>query len=97
MALIDESTGEEMTNEQVHELIRQTIERVGKFILSHEIQPAIGQIQEFAGLPMRVVRHVSRDEAIEDGARTGDIWGLYPTPENLPPEGLYFFEVEVAD
>lgn len=97
MALIDENTNKEMTDEQAQELIRQTIERVGKFILSHEIKPKIGQIQEFAGLPMRVVRYVSRDEAIEDDKKTRDLWGKYPTPGNLPPEGLYFFEVEVAD
>lgn len=78
------------TDEEVQEMIRQTIERCGRFVLCAEVAPQIGEVQMFAGLPFRVVRFVSY-QACTDNAP--DIWGADPchNPDH------FHFEVEVAD
>jgi hypothetical protein len=84
------NNGDTMTVEQAHEAIRKTIELKGRFILSAEYEVHIGEIQTWAGLPMRVVRFATYQEAVENCVE--DLWGdLHIDPE------CFFFEVEVAD
>ena len=93
MAIISDD-GEVRTNERAQEMIRESMARNGGwFFMMAYVEPAIGEVQEFAGLPFRVVRYISRTEAEAAEAKTRDIWGS--TAENL--EGMFYFEVEVAD
>ena len=84
--------GEVKTREEAQEMIRQTIERTGRFLLSSPIEPVPGEIRDFAGLPFRFVRFVTREEADADAASVADIWGSTKANDNE-----YHFEVEVAD
>ena len=84
--------GETMSDEDAQERIRRTIERTGKFILSCAENPKIGEVRFYAGLPFRVVRLVSFEEACRN--RCADIWGA---EVGIPDPDDFSFEVEVAD
>jgi hypothetical protein len=61
-----------------------------QIILAADYQPAIGEIQEYAGLPLKVVRYASRAEYEECRP--------FPFPVlNEPDDGSFYFQVEVAD
>jgi hypothetical protein len=89
IALINDQ-GKTMTFEQAHEAIRETIRRHGRFILSNPDPQQIGEVRDYAGLPMRVVRLVPTEEAFVE--RCPDIWG-----EVWNGDDEFYFEVEVAD
>lgn len=92
MPLINEATGEMMSDEQAQELIRKTVHLAGRLILECPMDVPIGFVMEWAGLPFRAVRKVSFAEALADDKLTGDLWG-----EREIDEGGFYFEVEVAD
>jgi len=92
MALVNLETDEVISNEQAQEWIRLTLERCGRLIMSAPVEPLIGEVQEFAGLPWRVVCHVSIEEAKLYDTLTADIWGS----EDFDGQDFYF-EVQVAD
>lgn len=79
-----------MTDELAQQRIAETIRRHGRFILSSFIQPEIGDVQLWAGLPMRCVRYVTKEEAIQN--KDDDLWG-----KGMDESRQYHFEVEVAD
>jgi hypothetical protein len=82
----------QINDEIAQEMIRRTIERTGKFLLSASVKPTLGEVQNFGGLPMRVIRHVSFGEALAHAKATSDIWlGDYVDSED------FNFEVVVAD
>jgi hypothetical protein len=89
-------TGETMTEEKYQELLREQSRVLGKIILCSWVQPEIGEVQRFAGLPMRCVRHVPNEEAIE--YHRAEIEAF---PECGPIcsdcEDKFHFEVVVAD
>ena len=85
------SDGRKLTQSQAQEKIKLTIERMGYFFLSSDEKPKIGEVQMYAGLPMRAVRHLTYSEAKESSAM--DIWESYAELDPLK----YHFEVEVAD
>jgi len=86
-AIISEE-GEVVDKEQAQEMVRQTIERFGRFLMGADSLPSPGQIQSFAGLPLRMVRFVTEQEARRE--HCPDIWGEWV-------DSAYHFEVEVAD
>lgn len=92
--LVDTVTGKKLSQKEAQKRIRKTIERTGRFLLSSPVEPSPGDIQEYAGLPMRFVRLVTQEEFEEHDAATADIWREVP-PE--AEEDCYHFEVEVAD
>jgi hypothetical protein len=93
MALINTGHGfVEMSDSEAQDKIRQTIDRHGSFILGCDTRPPIGSVQMYAGLPMRVVRHVTFAEAKAQEDR--DIWPIVGPMEDF--DGFYF-EVVVAD
>lgn len=83
--------GNLVSDEEVQEMIRETINRTGRFILDSEIMEPVGTVQFWAGLPFRIVRQVTIEEHRENFCP--DIWG---PPEQLDPNRFHF-EVEVAD
>lgn len=89
MPIQHRTRGDILSDEQAQEMIRRTIEQKGRFILHSPIKPTLGEVQNFAGLPMRMVRFVSYEDAKTN--ECPEIWrsGL--------PKGEYYFEVEVAD
>lgn len=90
--LMNNETGEVLTDEVSQQLIRETIQRTGRFILHSPIPPTIGEIQEFAGLPFRAVKFVSIEEAKKN--HCPDLWGEWDSNQE---DDKSFFEVEVAD
>lgn len=88
--MIENKAGDLMENDEAQRRILATIERTGKFILSAPLQPRIGEVQDFSGLPMRCVRYTTYEAAVANAC--DDLWGH----EDLDPED-FFFEVEVAD
>jgi hypothetical protein len=86
----NEDTGEIVTDAQIQELMRDVINKKGRLILSAPYPPQIGEVQVFAGLPMRCVRHVTLQEAVENG--TG-----HPLERSWPDPEQFHFEAEVAD
>lgn len=86
-----ERDGKIVENELAQDMMRRSIERTGKLIMACSELPRIGEVQEYAGLPLRCVRHVSHEEGIVDWKITSDIWGMAYN------EGDFFFEVQVAD
>jgi len=91
--LTHQTTGKQMSTEEAHAAIAETIKRCGRFILAAPIAPTLGEIQSFAGLPMRAVRYVTFEEYKNDSDASLDIWGVLS-----PGQGDdSFFEVEVAD
>jgi hypothetical protein len=100
MRFTNASTGQEiiLTAEETQQRLRQVFELAGKIIFGHSSPPPIGEVRNFAGLPLRVVRLVSNEEAREYYKLTSGIWiqvGLTGDPEPVP--GNTYFEVEVAD
>lgn len=89
-SLVDTAQGKIMTEEEAQEAIRETIRRHGRFILASVEKPPIGHVEEFAGLPMRLVRYVTQEEVYVE--RCADIWG-----ENWNFVTDFYFEVAVAD
>ena len=85
------TSGKQRTDKQGQEMIRRTIRRFGRFLMEASYPVQIGEVQTFSGLPMRVVRYVTREEYCAEHG--DDIWGKC----NFDHEGPYFFEVEVAD
>jgi hypothetical protein len=85
-------TGEQISDEVAQDMIRRTIERTGKFLLCSRVKPTLGEVQNYAGLPMRAVRHVSLEEAREHDEATADIWKDVSFHDDD-----FHFEVEVAD
>ena len=83
-------SGATMTDEQAQQRIAETMRRTGVFILSSCYMPAVGEVRTFAGLPLRVVRASTYEEALRH--QCADLWG----PANLDPQDSYFV-VEVAD
>lgn len=93
MPLINKETGDELSDTEAQERIRQTIARTGRFILFDDVSaPRIGQVEMYAGLPLRVVKFVTFEEAKANACE--DIWG--GEPKMFDPNACYF-EVEVAD
>lgn len=86
--LIDD-LGNTMTDEEAQEMIRETFARKGCFILSSPVQPRIGEVHKFAGLPMRVSGYCTYVDAVKNDEPE---WGQ----SALDPEDFYFY-VEVAD
>jgi hypothetical protein len=85
-------SGHQISDEDAQEMIRRTIEREGKFFLCAPVKPRIGEVHNYAGLPMRAVRYVSFEEAKAHAEATADIWwNGYCSKDD------YHFEVEVAD
>ncbi len=91
--LINED-GRVMTEAEAQECVRRSIERFGCMILSAKVKPRIGEVQEFAGLPMRCAKFVSAEEGARFHFATVDIWGAEHQPPN---SNEFFFIVEVAD
>jgi hypothetical protein len=91
--LVRDEDGATMTQTEAQDAIRRTIERTGRFILASIFTPEIGQVQDYAGLPMRVVRIVTHADAIEHQNLTKDIWGDWPQVDDTE----VYFEVVVAD
>lgn len=89
MSLIHED-GMVMSNKEAQDKIRKTLQRHGKFILSAQCPPPIGYVAEFAGLPMRIVKFVSKQEA--ERLSDSDIWGEVEWDSDA-----FYFEVVVAD
>ena len=86
--------GRVFSQTEAQECIRRSIERFGCMILSADIKPRIGEVQVFAGLPMRCAKFVSAEEGARFHWDTVDIWG----DEHQPPNSNeFFFVVEVAD
>jgi hypothetical protein len=88
---IQSNDGEIWDDEKAQAAIRETIQRCGRFVLGASLQPRIGEIQEFAGLPLKVTRYVSKEEANRDEDLTADIW------QYRRSNYAFYFEVEVAD
>lgn len=88
--LVRDRDGVTMTEAEGHEAIRKTIERKGRFVLASAVQPEIGEVQTYCGLPMRCVRYVTMQDAVNNHCE--DIWGKW----TWNPHDFYF-EVEVAD
>jgi len=89
--LVDDH-GNTMEQAEAQARLQMTQERVGRIILGAPGAPQIGEVRDFAGLPFRVVRLVSLEEAQRDSDNLEDLWG----EGELDPEYSYF-EVEVAD
>jgi hypothetical protein len=92
----DMETGETMSDEDAQVLIRRTIERSGRFIMHAPNEPRPGEVQMYAGLPLRFVRFVTYEEAVADHKLTTDIWKCEHTDVCIDPDEFHF-EVEVAD
>jgi hypothetical protein len=88
-ALVNQEGGR-MSYTTAQRRIAETFRRTGIFILGCPCPPQIGEVQTFAGLPMRVVRYCTIEEALEN--HQPDLWGEV----NLPSDDAYF-AVEVAD
>jgi hypothetical protein len=96
MPIEDIETGHQISDEDAQVLIRRTFERTGKFIMHAPVEPILGEVQMYAGLPLRFVRFVTYEEAVADHAMTTDIWGCQHRDVCINPDE-YHFEVEVAD
>ena len=92
MPLVHNKLGLVMSDAEAQDRIRQVIARYGRFILNSSVKPHVGEIGFYAGLPLRMVRFVSFEEAKREECL--DIWppGLVPDDEDE-----YYFEVVVAD
>jgi hypothetical protein len=90
MPLKNRETGETRSDAEGRRMIEETIRRTGRFLMDSSRKPQIGEIQTFCGLPMRCIRHVTREEFAADNS--DEIWGGMNDDD-----GPYFFEVEVAD
>lgn len=88
--LEQQGTGKRMTTAEAHEAIRRTFELKGRFILASPIQPELGEVQNYAGLPMRCTRYVTVEDAIQN--HVDEIWGEWESDHED-----FYFEVEVAD
>jgi hypothetical protein len=88
MSLVHDDSEEVVDDNEAQEMIQRTVKKFGRFILGCDAKPRIGDIEEFAGLPLRAVKFVTEAEALRehDPATWGD-WVSYK----------YYFEVEVAD
>jgi hypothetical protein len=86
--LVRNDTDEQITNEQGQEMIRRTIERFGRMILSADNYVPLGAVQEFAGLPLKATRYVTEAEAFQE--HWPEVWGPWEAAR-------YYFEVVVAD
>jgi hypothetical protein len=82
-------TGRVMSNAEYIERLKAKYPD-GRIILNAYLPPPIGEIQSFAGLPMRVVRWVPIDEAREDFEIDHDDGDAFDAD-------MFYFEVEVAD
>lgn len=80
--------GEIVSRDAAQDMVRRTIQRYGRFLMSADNPPSPGEVQNFAGLPLRVVRFVTEQEARAE--HSPDIWGEWV-------DSAYHFEVEVAD
>jgi hypothetical protein len=89
-------TGEVLTYEKYQEHLRKQLHLLGKIILCSWAQPEIGEVQTFAGLPMRCVRHVSNEEAMAH--HRAEI-AVFPEhgPLSSDCKDKFHFEVVVAD
>ena len=90
--MIQDSSGELMTDEKARELFRETIRRCGRFIMASRIQPVMGEVQVWAGMRLRVTGYVTYEENEKDVALCADLWGW----DEREPDDFYF-TVEVAD
>lgn len=84
--------GTAMPCSEAQERIRQSIERTGRFILGSDHAPYVGQVEQFAGLPFRVVRMINEAEAKADAYKLRDLWD-----DPFCSPHAHYFEVEVAD
>jgi len=84
--------GNRMNLDEAQARLQLTLERVGRIILGVRGVPQIGELRDFAGLPFRVIRLVSFEEAQRYSNKLADLWG----EGELDPEQTYF-EVVVAD
>jgi hypothetical protein len=86
MTLRNLRTGLTMSDEEAQGYMKK-LERI---IFAGPYQPPIGEVRMYAGLPLKVVRYATLEEHM----------ACNPFPEwppAAPPEGYFFFEVEVAD
>ena len=88
-----ERCGVTMTDEDAQDRLRRTIERCGRIVMACDGPVNIGDVQEYAGLPLRVVRFTTFEDAVKDQEQCGDIWG----ERNFLDPMSNYFEVEVAD
>lgn len=88
-----ERAGVTLTDDEAQNKLRQTIDRCGRIVMAAHGPVDIGQTQTFAGLPLRVVRLTTYEDAVKDQEMCADIWGERTF---LDPLDCYF-EVEVAD
>jgi hypothetical protein len=90
MAIVS-AEGEVWDDAKAQEAIRETIRRCGRFVMGAAERPAIGMIEEFAGLPLKVTGYVTPEEAHYDEDLCQDIWHYGRSDDP------FYFVVEVAD
>ena len=91
--------GSVVTNEEFQEWLKEEINLCGFVLLCNFMEPEIGEVRTFCALPMRVVRHVSHEEAErhQNKLRERTVFDLRRSKiDALDPERFYF-AVEVAD
>ena len=87
------TTGLEISEQEGQDRIRRTIERMGYFVLGADCPVKLGDVQEWCGLPMRVVRFITEEEAKKHDEGCRDIW----FDELFFIHCVHYFVVEVAD
>jgi hypothetical protein len=90
-------TGQTMTYEEYQEHLRIESRVLGKIVLCSWVQPEIGDVQPFGGLPMRCVRYVSNEEAMEYHRQEIKLFPEHHTDIDPDCKDKFHFEVVVAD
>jgi hypothetical protein len=87
MSLVDKRINQPVANEKVIQEMADWVAKGHKLILASTDKPKVGEIREFAGLPLRVVRLSNLEEYIKHSPSGGSHLEIFE----------HFYEAEVAD